>query len=97
MSWAVLPLPPIPQSPLSSSSTSTHVTGRRASPSIPTMVSVILWIISCLCSWENTPLTSFTSTSGMAASSLLGTTCSNDAQCEPEALQHVRSGRTTRW
>src|SRR5580692_3398395 len=58
----------MPQSPLRTSSTRTQVTGRRFSPSISTIVSVILPIISCFCSGVNTPSISFTVTSGICCS-----------------------------
>ena len=67
-SAAVRPLPPMPQSPLLTSSTITHVTGRRFSPSILTMVSVSWWIISLFCSGVKTPSIRRTLTSGMAFS-----------------------------
>ncbi len=64
-SAVVRPFPAIPQSPLRTSSTRTQVTGRRFSPSISTIVSVILVIISCFC-WEvNTPSITFTVTIGI--------------------------------
>ena len=45
-SSAVKALPPIPQSPLATSFTRTQVTPRKASPSIPTIVSVTFSIMS---------------------------------------------------
>ena len=57
--------PPIPQSPLLTSSISTVVTPRMFSPSMETIVSVSLAIISCFCFWEKTPSISFTLISGM--------------------------------
>src|SRR5262249_9715402 len=56
--------PPTPQSPLLTSSTTTQVTDRMFSPSIETIVSVSLRIISCFCAGVNTPSISFTFTNG---------------------------------
>ena len=60
-------LPPIPQSPLSTSSTVTQVTGRMASPSMSTMVSVNFSIIALFWSASSTPLITLTLTNGMTA------------------------------
>jgi hypothetical protein len=48
-------LPPISQSPLSTSSTTHHVALRMFSPSIETMASVSLRIIWRFCSWDYVP------------------------------------------
>src|SRR5262249_35010943 len=65
-SLVVSGLPPTPQSPLLTSSRTTHVTGRRFSPSIDTIASVSLRLISCFCAGVNTPSISLTFTRGMA-------------------------------
>jgi hypothetical protein len=54
-----------PVASLSTSSIRTQVTPAGSSPSIETIVSVILAIISCFCSLSNTPLMSLTLTIGM--------------------------------
>ena len=69
-SLVVRGLPPIPQSPLLTSSITTHVTGRMFSPSIDTIASVSLRIIYCFCIGVNTPSISFTFTKGIAFSNL---------------------------
>src|SRR5262245_47129578 len=56
----------MPQSPPRTSSTRTQVTGRRFSPSIATIVSVMRWILCCFCSDVNTPSMTLTWTSGIA-------------------------------
>src|SRR4051795_13354937 len=58
--------PPIPQSPLLTSSTTTQVTPRMFSPSISTIVSVSFSIISCFWSSRKTPSMTLTLTSGIA-------------------------------
>src|SRR6516165_8058794 len=55
-SAVVRALPPIPQSPLSTSSTRQSVTLRMFSPSIETIASVSLLMIWCFCSLLNTSL-----------------------------------------
>jgi len=64
-SLVVKGFPATPQSPLLTSSMTTHVTGRMLSPSIDTIVSVSLRIISCFCFGVKTPSRSFTFTSGI--------------------------------
>ena len=59
-------LPAIPQSPLLTSSTITEVTERKFSPSMETIVSVSLRIISCFCAGEKTPSITFIFTNGRA-------------------------------
>src|SRR5882757_4642400 len=64
-------LPPIPQSPLATSSTTTQVTGRMFSPSTSTMASVTFRTMSCFWVVENTPSMTFTLTNGISDSSLI--------------------------
>ena len=58
------------QSPPLTSSMTTHVTGRIASPSTDTIASVILSTICCFWTGENTPSMSLTLMSGIAESFL---------------------------
>ena len=58
-------LPATPQSPLLTSSRTTNVYGRKFSPSIDTIVSVSLRIISCFCVGVKTPSIIFTFSNGI--------------------------------
>src|SRR5262249_30450967 len=80
--------PPIPQSPLLTSSMMTDVTWRMVSPSIDTMTSVSFRIISCFCAGVNTPSINLTFTRGMGALLSMVRSCPSDA---------ARAGRPLRF
>jgi hypothetical protein len=70
-SCVVRGLPAIPQSPLRTSSTTTQVTGRMASPSIATIASVSSETIRRFCSGVNTSSISLTLMNGITSPSLV--------------------------
>src|SRR5215207_3658071 len=71
-SCVVSALPPMLHSPLATSSMVTQVTGRMASPSMSTIVSVRRVSISCFWLSSNTPLMSFTERYGTGSSWIVG-------------------------
>jgi hypothetical protein len=73
-------LPPMPQSPLCTSSMTHHVTDRMFSPSMLTMVSVSFSTISRFWVASNTPSISFTLMNGIAGSPSVASTL--DAQSQ---------------